>query len=180
MTAKLSKLERETTGLKVFPLFTLVGWILIGFSLLVLVTVLAPTGASYWGANAKVTRDAAEVGSVLLAQLATLAWWPKLIPPLLFYGGCFLYGRHRHGICGDPKNLRSSHRDFEQSAPTYGKELSQLTKHIYLQEINDGKYDTKDDETLSNVHRDGFYDCSYCCDYRRGKFRKYSRLLRRR
>jgi hypothetical protein len=84
MTAQLSKLDRETTGLKVFPLFTLMGWVLIGFSILVGVLLLGPTAASYWGGNAKVVRDSAEVGSVLLGQLATLAWWPKLLVPLTF------------------------------------------------------------------------------------------------
>ncbi|MCP4362574.1 MAG: hypothetical protein GY796_31600 [Chloroflexi bacterium] len=83
---KLSKLERETIGLKVFPLFTLLGWVLIGVAILVLVIVLAPTGASYWGGNAKATRDAAAIGSALLGQLSTLAWWPKLIDPLFFMG----------------------------------------------------------------------------------------------
>jgi hypothetical protein len=86
MTAQLSKLDRETTGLKVFPLFTLMGWVLIGFSILVGILVLGPTAASYWGANAKAVRDAAEVGTPLLAQLSTLAWWPKLLVPLTFLG----------------------------------------------------------------------------------------------
>jgi len=83
---QLSKLEKETTGLKVFPLFTLMGWVLIGFSILVMVIVLAPTGANYWGGNTKAARDAAEIGSSLLGQLSTLAWWPKLLPPLIFMG----------------------------------------------------------------------------------------------
>ncbi len=86
MTVRLSKLDRETTGLKLFPLFTLMGWILIGFSILVGVLILSPTAASYWGANAKAVRDAAEVGTPLLAQLTTLAWWPKLLVPLTFLG----------------------------------------------------------------------------------------------
>lgn len=86
MAPKLSKLERETTGLKLFPLFTLLGWIMIGFSILVGVIILAPTAASYWGGNAKAIRDAAEIGSPLLAQLTTLAWWPKLLVPLTFLG----------------------------------------------------------------------------------------------
>ncbi len=86
MAPKLDKLNRETTGLKIFPLFTLLGWILIGFSILVGVIILAPTAASYWGGNAKAVRDAAEIGSPLLAQLTTLAWWPKLLPPLTFLG----------------------------------------------------------------------------------------------
>jgi hypothetical protein len=83
---KLSKMERKTTGLKLFPLFSLMGWILIGFSILVGVLLLSPTAASYWSGNAKVVRDAAEVGSPLLGALTTLAWWPKLLIPLIFLG----------------------------------------------------------------------------------------------
>lgn len=86
MAPKLIKLERETAGLKWFPFFTILGWILIGFSILVGVILLAPTAASYWGGNAKAVRDAAEIGSPLLAQLTTLAWWPKLLLPLTFLG----------------------------------------------------------------------------------------------
>jgi hypothetical protein len=83
---QLSSLQRETAGLKLFPLLTLLGWFLVGFSVLVGVLVLSPTAASYWVANAKLARDAAEVGSSLLAQLTTLAWWPKLLLPLTFLG----------------------------------------------------------------------------------------------
>lgn len=89
MAPQLKQLDRETTGLKLFPLFTLLGWVLIGFSILVRVIVLAPTAARYWGGNAKAARDAAEVGSALLGQLTTLAWWPKLILPLTFLGVAF-------------------------------------------------------------------------------------------
>jgi hypothetical protein len=83
---KLSKMDRETTGLKLFPLFSLMGWILIGFSILVGVLLLSPTAASYWAGNAKAVRDAAEVGTPLLGALTTLAWWPKLLIPLIFLG----------------------------------------------------------------------------------------------
>lgn len=86
MSNTLSKLNKETTGLKVFPLLTLLGWVLVGFSILFGVLVLAPTGAAYWGGNAKAVRDAAEIGSPLLAQLTTIAWWPKLLLPLTFFG----------------------------------------------------------------------------------------------
>lgn len=86
MAPKLEKLDRETTGLKLFPLFTVLGWALVGFSILVGVIVLAPTAASYWGANAKATRDAAAAGSALLGQLTALGWWPKLLLPLTFLG----------------------------------------------------------------------------------------------
>lgn len=53
MAPKLSRLKQETTGLKLFPLFTLMGWGLIGFSILILVLVISPVGSSYWGGNAK-------------------------------------------------------------------------------------------------------------------------------
>jgi len=48
MAKPLPKLERETTGLKVFPLFTLMGWALIGFAILISVIVLSPTGSAYF------------------------------------------------------------------------------------------------------------------------------------
>lgn len=83
---ELSKLDRETKGLKLFPLLTLMGWVLIGFSILISIFVLSPTGASYWGENAKAARDAAAVGSSLLGSLTTLAWWPKLLLPLTIFG----------------------------------------------------------------------------------------------
>ena len=86
MNPQLSQLERETKGLKTFPLFTFMGWLLIGFSILIGVFIMGPVGAAYWGGNAKSIRDAAEIGSPLLAQLTTLAWWPKLLPPLTFLG----------------------------------------------------------------------------------------------
>jgi len=86
MAPQLTPLKRETGGLKVFPLMTALGWLLVGFSILVSVLVLAPTAANYWGGNAKAVRDTAVVGSGLLGQLTTLAWWPKLLPPLIFLG----------------------------------------------------------------------------------------------
>ncbi|NIN66313.1 MAG: hypothetical protein GTO63_16810, partial [Anaerolineae bacterium] len=63
--------------LTIFPLLTLLGWLLIGLSFLIGVLVLAPTAASYWGGNAKVARDAAEAGSLLLGQLQTLGVTPR-------------------------------------------------------------------------------------------------------
>lgn len=86
MAQQLPKLERETTGLKLFPLFTILGWVLIGFSILISILVLAPTAASYWGGSAKAVRDAAEIGSSVLGQLTTVAWWPKLLLPLTLLG----------------------------------------------------------------------------------------------
>jgi hypothetical protein len=89
MAPQLTKLNRETKGLKLFPLFTLLGWATIGFAILTRVIVLAPTALAYWGGNSKAIRDAAEVGSSLLGQLTTLAWWPKLLLPLTFLGVAF-------------------------------------------------------------------------------------------
>jgi hypothetical protein len=86
MALKLSKLQHETRGLKLFPFFTLMGWLLIGASIFIGVSVLASTGSTYWGGNAKAVRDAAEVGSPLLGDLATLAYWARLLPPLVFLG----------------------------------------------------------------------------------------------
>jgi hypothetical protein len=94
MTAQLSKLDRETTGLKVFPLFTLMGWVLIGFSILVGILVLGPTAASYWGGNAnaiffsasKATREAAEAGSVLVAANVLRHSLPTWVPSFKFLG----------------------------------------------------------------------------------------------
>ncbi|MFQ5420341.1 MAG: hypothetical protein ACE5EY_08255 [Anaerolineae bacterium] len=83
---ELSKLDRETTGLKLFPLLTLMGWVLIGIPILLNLFLISPTGASYWGENAKAVRDAAAVGSSLLGSLTTLAWWPKLLLPLTILG----------------------------------------------------------------------------------------------
>jgi hypothetical protein len=86
MARPLPKLERETTGLKVFPLFTLMGWALIGFTILVSVLVLSPTGSAYFGSNAKVVRDAAVVGDSLLTNLAVISSWSKILAPLTFLG----------------------------------------------------------------------------------------------
>ena len=86
MAMKLEGIKRETTGLKLFPLFTLLGWILIGISILVSVLVLAPTAAGYWGDSAKAVHDGAEIGSALLVSLTTLSWWPKVLAPLTFLG----------------------------------------------------------------------------------------------
>ncbi len=86
MAPKLVKLERETMGLKLFPILTLMGWAIILFGILVQVLVLSPTAAAYWGENAKATRDLAEAGTALVGQLTTLSWWPKLLLPVIFFG----------------------------------------------------------------------------------------------
>ena len=72
--------------MKVYPLFTLLGWILITVSFVIGLTVLAPTAASYFGSNAKSVRDAATVGSELLGQLETLKSIPAWLEPLTFLG----------------------------------------------------------------------------------------------
>ena len=86
MAQPLSKLDRETKGLKAFPIFTVFGWLTIMVTVLVAVLVLSPTGASYWGDNAKAIRDGAEIGSPLLDQLTTIQWWPKFLVPLAIFG----------------------------------------------------------------------------------------------
>ena len=86
-TNQLSKLERDTKGLKFFPLFTLLGWGLIMFAaVVVLGLIVSSTGAAYWGGNAKAARDAAAAGSFLVSQLTTLAVWKHIVPPLLILG----------------------------------------------------------------------------------------------
>jgi len=72
--------------MKAFPLFTLLGWVLILISFLIGLVVLSATAAGYWGSNAKVVRDAAEAGSVLLGQLQTLSGTPRWLEPLAFLG----------------------------------------------------------------------------------------------
>ncbi len=72
--------------LSVYPIFTLLGWVLIGLSLIIGLFVLTPTAISYWGGNAKAVRDAAEAGSVLIGQLNTLAATPRWLEPLTFLG----------------------------------------------------------------------------------------------
>ena len=76
---QLSKLDRETKGLKVFPLFTFLGWAFIGIAVLIGVVVISSTAADYWGGNVKAVRDAAAAGSGLLGQLTTIQAVPKAI-----------------------------------------------------------------------------------------------------
>jgi hypothetical protein len=86
MAKSLPKLERETAGLKVFSLFTILGWALIGFAIVIAVAVLSPTGSAYFGSNAKMVRDAAVVGESLLTDLTLISSWPKILAPLTFLG----------------------------------------------------------------------------------------------
>lgn len=51
MEQKLPELERETSGLKLFPLITILGWVLIGFSILISIIVLVQTASAYWVAT---------------------------------------------------------------------------------------------------------------------------------
>jgi hypothetical protein len=79
--------------MKVFPLFTLLGWTLIVVSLIIGTFVVASTAANYWGSNAKTVRDAAETGSFLIGQLQTLATIPRWLEPLTFLGvAAFMVG----------------------------------------------------------------------------------------
>ena len=55
-------------------------------TILVSMLVLSSTATSYWGGNAKAVRDATDVGSGLLDQLAMLQSFPKWLVPLAFLG----------------------------------------------------------------------------------------------
>jgi hypothetical protein len=79
--------------LKLFPILTVLGWILIGLSLIIGLVILTPTAVDYWGSNSKEVRDAAAVGSDLLRQLSILATIPRWLEPLTFLGVAFF-------ICG--------------------------------------------------------------------------------
>ncbi len=79
--------------LKVFPVLTILGWILIALALIIGLVVLTPTAVNYFGANSKEARDAAEAGSQLLSQIGILASIPLWLEPLTFLGVAFF-------ICG--------------------------------------------------------------------------------
>jgi hypothetical protein len=79
--------------LKVFPILTILGWILIMLALIIGLVVLTPTAVNYFGANSKEARDAAEAGSQLLSQIGLLASIPLWLEPLTFLGVAFF-------ICG--------------------------------------------------------------------------------
>ena len=79
--------------MKVFPVLTVLGWILIGLALIIGLVVLTPTAVNYFGTNSKEVRDAAEAGSQLLGQISLLASIPLWLEPLTFLGVAFF-------ICG--------------------------------------------------------------------------------
>jgi hypothetical protein len=79
--------------LKLFPILTILGWILIMLALIIGLVVLTPTAVNYFGANSKEVRDAAEAGSQLLSQISILASIPLWLEPLTFLGVAFF-------ICG--------------------------------------------------------------------------------
>jgi hypothetical protein len=83
---QLQKLDRETLGLKIFPVFTLFGLGVIMVAIVVGIAALSPTASSYWGSNAKTVRDTAVIGSDLLGNLTTLQTIPKWLVPLAFLG----------------------------------------------------------------------------------------------
>ncbi len=72
--------------LKVFPLFTILGWLFISTALIVGLFVLTPTTVDYLSGNAKAVRDAAQFGTPLLAQLTTITAIPRWLEPLAFLG----------------------------------------------------------------------------------------------
>jgi hypothetical protein len=89
------KLMNENTPyqLKLFPVLSILGWILISLALIIGLVILTPTAVNYFGNNAKEIRDTAEAGSVLLSQLGILASIPLWLEPLTFLGVAFF-------ICG--------------------------------------------------------------------------------
>lgn len=72
--------------LKIFPLFTIAGWLLILTVFIIGAFFLAPTTANYLGAHAKAARDAAEGGSAILNQLQFIVATPMWLVPLVFVG----------------------------------------------------------------------------------------------
>ena len=88
-----SQTAKTPYQLKVFPILTILGWILIGLALIIGLVVLTPTAVNYFGANSKEVRDAAETGSQLLSQIGILASIPLWLEPLTFLGVAFF-------ICG--------------------------------------------------------------------------------
>ncbi|UCC54608.1 MAG: hypothetical protein JSV68_11695 [Anaerolineaceae bacterium] len=121
-TIQVLKLQRDTKGLKFFPLFTLLGWGLIIFAgLVVLGFIVSPTGAAYWGSNAKAARDAAAASSLLVSQLSTLALWKHIVPPLLILGiASFMVGIAME-FASIPSLLDKRTAALKQALPLMGK-----------------------------------------------------------
>ncbi len=88
-----SQTAKTPYQLKLFPILTILGWILIMLALIIGLVVLTPTAVNYFGANSKEVRDAAEAGSQLLSQISILASIPLWLEPLTFLGVAFF-------ICG--------------------------------------------------------------------------------
>lgn len=88
-----SQTAKTPYQLKLFPILTILGWILIMLALIIGLVVLTPTAVNYFGANSKEVRDAAEAGSQLLSQISILASIPLWLEPLIFLGVAFF-------ICG--------------------------------------------------------------------------------
>lgn len=80
------KFNEENIQFKLAPLFTLVGVLIILASFVIGAFVLTPTAQDYWGANSKATRDNANTGDPLLADLGALATTPKWLEPFTFLG----------------------------------------------------------------------------------------------
>jgi hypothetical protein len=72
--------------MRLVPLFTLLGWVLIMVVFLIGLLVMAPTAASHFGNYAKEARDTAVAGSALLGQLTTLMTLGRWLEPLAFLG----------------------------------------------------------------------------------------------
>jgi hypothetical protein len=77
---------QKSWQLRFYPLMTLIGWMLVMLAVLLGLFLLAPTAADYFGSNSKAVRDAAEIGSGLQGQLATLTSTPLWLEPALFVG----------------------------------------------------------------------------------------------
>ena len=88
-----SQVEKTPYQMKLFPVLTILGWILISLALIIGLVVLTPTAVNYFGANSKEVRYAAEAGSQLLSQIGILASIPLWLEPLVFLGVAFF-------ICG--------------------------------------------------------------------------------
>jgi hypothetical protein len=88
-----SQTAKTPYQLKLFPILTILGWILIMLALIIGLVVLTPTANNYFGANSKELRDAAEAGSQFLSQISILASIPLWLEPLTFLGVAFF-------ICG--------------------------------------------------------------------------------